>query len=69
MCALYTVVVYLPTFFLFTVKYLSSETNMVIIRAKRDFYRLAQAALTFVKKIGEYDAFLHTVHIGGGHDF
>nr|KAG5698880.1 hypothetical protein BaRGS_006774 [Batillaria attramentaria] len=38
---------------------------MVIIRAKRDFYRMAQTALTFVKKIGNHDAFLHTMHIGG----
>ena len=51
--------------FLSIVKYLNKETNMVVIRAKRDFYRLAQTALTFVKKIGKYDAFLHTLHIGG----
>ncbi|KAK7087186.1 ribonuclease P/MRP protein subunit POP5-like [Littorina saxatilis] len=47
------------------VKYLNKDTHMVIVRAKRDFYRLAQAALTFVKKIGEHDAFLNTLHIGG----
>ena len=38
---------------------------MAIIRARRDFYRMAQVAFTFVKKIGEHDCFLHTLHIGG----
>ncbi|XP_076462655.1 ribonuclease P/MRP protein subunit POP5-like [Babylonia areolata] len=47
------------------VKYLNADTNLVIIRAKRDHHHMAQAAFTCIKKIGDHDCYLHTLHIGG----
>ncbi|XP_025081969.1 ribonuclease P/MRP protein subunit POP5-like [Pomacea canaliculata] len=47
------------------VKYLNPETSIVIVRAKRDFYRMAQTALSLVKKIDNIDAFFHLLHVGG----
>ncbi|KAL8584732.1 hypothetical protein ACOMHN_035652 [Nucella lapillus] len=47
------------------VKYMNWETNCLVIRAKRDYYQLAQTAFTLVKKIGVHSCFLHTLYIGG----
>ncbi|XP_013383298.1 ribonuclease P/MRP protein subunit POP5 [Lingula anatina] len=49
----------------FSVSYLNPDTNMVMIRAGRDYHRLVGSALPLVKKIGHQEAFLRTIHLGG----
>ena len=51
--------------FFFTVKYLNSATNIVLIRVKRGLHKLVQSSMVFVKNIGSVDAFLRTLHLGG----
>ena len=46
-------------------KYLNSDTNIVMVQAKRGLHKLVQSSMVFVKKIGGEDAFFRTLHLGG----
>ncbi|XP_052269995.1 ribonuclease P/MRP protein subunit POP5-like isoform X1 [Dreissena polymorpha] len=48
-----------------TVQYLNPSTNLVMVRCSRDQCKQIQSCLPFVKKIGEVDVFLHTLHLAG----
>ncbi|KAJ8308779.1 hypothetical protein KUTeg_013653 [Tegillarca granosa] len=45
--------------------YVNPSTNIVLVRAKRGAHQMVQSAMFFINKIGTYDAFLRTLHIGG----
>ncbi|KAL3874138.1 hypothetical protein ACJMK2_037190 [Sinanodonta woodiana] len=47
------------------VKYVNPITSMVLIRARRGAHKMVQSALYFIKKIGQYEAFFRTLHLGG----
>ena len=47
------------------VKYLNSDTNILMVLAKRGLHKLVQSSMVFVKKIGGEEAFFRTLHLGG----
>lgn len=47
------------------VTYMNIDTNIVIVRAPRDFFNLLASSLVFVNKIGSHKCFLKTIHVGG----
>ncbi|XP_014749924.1 PREDICTED: ribonuclease P/MRP protein subunit POP5 [Sturnus vulgaris] len=53
----------------FTVKYLNAYTGTVLLRCRKDSYRLLCSALPFVRSLESraqrYPCFLNTLHVGG----
>ncbi|XP_068767988.1 ribonuclease P/MRP protein subunit POP5 isoform X2 [Struthio camelus] len=53
----------------FTVKYLNAYTGTVLLRCRKDFYRLLCSALPFVRQLESrnqrYPCFFNTLHVGG----
>uniref|UniRef100_A0A8C3FXE6 Ribonuclease P/MRP protein subunit POP5 n=1 Tax=Chrysemys picta bellii TaxID=8478 RepID=A0A8C3FXE6_CHRPI len=53
----------------FTVKYLNAYTGIVLLRCRKDFYRLLWSALPFVTYLENrnqrYSCFFNTLHVGG----
>ncbi|KAM4648906.1 ribonuclease P/MRP protein subunit POP5 isoform 2-T2 [Amazona ochrocephala] len=53
----------------FTVKYLNAYTGTVLLRCRKDSYRLLCSALPFVRQLESrnqrYPCFLNTLHVGG----
>ncbi|XP_071301632.1 ribonuclease P/MRP protein subunit POP5 isoform X1 [Agelaius tricolor] len=53
----------------FTVKYLNAYTGTVLLRCRKDSYRLLCSALPFVRHLENrgqrYPCFLNTLHVGG----
>uniref|UniRef100_A0A8C3QJB2 Ribonuclease P/MRP protein subunit POP5 n=1 Tax=Cyanoderma ruficeps TaxID=181631 RepID=A0A8C3QJB2_9PASS len=53
----------------FTVKYLNAYTGTVLLRCRKDSYRLLCSALPFVRylesRAQRYPCFLNTLHVGG----
>ncbi|XP_070572976.1 ribonuclease P/MRP protein subunit POP5-like [Ptychodera flava] len=47
------------------VKYLNIYTRIVLIRVRRDFYKLLWSALPFIRSIEKKPCFIHTLHLGG----
>lgn len=49
----------------FAVRYLDSNSGIVLIRCQRSLLKIMQSSIVFVKKIGREEAFLQTIHVGG----
>ncbi|XP_019394757.1 PREDICTED: ribonuclease P/MRP protein subunit POP5 [Crocodylus porosus] len=53
----------------FTVKYLNAYTGVVLLRCRKDFYRLLWSALPLVTHLESrgqrHPCFFHTLHVGG----
>ncbi|KAG6929052.1 POP5 -like protein, ribonuclease P/MRP subunit [Chelydra serpentina] len=53
----------------FTVKYLNAYTGIVLLRCRKDFYRLLWSALPFITYLENrnqrYSCFFNTLHVGG----
>ncbi|XP_064612328.1 ribonuclease P/MRP protein subunit POP5-like [Liolophura sinensis] len=47
------------------VKYFNAQTNMVIFRADRAFYKLLMSALALTKELFGQEACFHTLHVSG----
>nr|XP_006114818.1 ribonuclease P/MRP protein subunit POP5 [Pelodiscus sinensis] len=59
----------LISYFLCPVKYLNAYTGIVLLRCRKDFYRLLWSALPFVTYLENrnqrYSCFFNTLHVGG----
>ncbi|XP_057600445.1 ribonuclease P/MRP protein subunit POP5 isoform X2 [Hippopotamus amphibius kiboko] len=53
----------------FAVRYLNAYTGIVLLRCRKEFYRLVWSALPFItyleNKGHRYQCFLNTLHVGG----